>query len=121
MKRTTLSLLVVGLIAGVATSAIAQNVMAGNPPADERIYLTMAVIDHTKSKADYKAAKAKAQTEYKDAMAKCQSLTSNVMLGCMTDAAMVRTDALAQAKTHRDIKPSTEDMDNAWAQPTKPQ
>lgn len=32
MKRTILSLLVVGLFAGVGTSAIAQNVTAGNQP-----------------------------------------------------------------------------------------
>ena len=32
MKRTILSLLVVGLFAGVGTSAIAQNVTAGDQP-----------------------------------------------------------------------------------------
>jgi hypothetical protein len=108
MRRTTLFLLVVGLLAGVGTLAPAQNVAAGTQPnamADSatqkpirQTRLSTAAIEQSKE-ADYKAAKAKAQTEYKNATAKCRKRSSSAIRGCMADAKAVRTEALAQAKT----------------------
>jgi 23S rRNA pseudoU1915 N3-methylase RlmH len=108
MRRIALSLLVVGLFAGVGLLVAAQNVAAGTQPnaiADSaaqkptrQTKLSTAAIDQSKE-ADYKAAKAKAQTEYKSATAKCRKRSSNAIRACMTDAKAVRTEALAQAKT----------------------
>lgn len=108
MRRTALSLLVVGLYAGVGTLVTGQNVAAGTQPnakADtttqkpaRQTQFSTAVIDQSKE-ADYKAAKAKAQMEYKNATAKCRKRSSNAIRACMTDAKAVRTEALAQAKT----------------------
>lgn len=108
MRRTSLSLLVIGLLAGVGALVSAQNVAAGtqrNAVADSTMQkparqtrLSTAAIDQSKE-ADYKAAKAKAQTEYKNAVAKCKKRSSSAKPACMTDAKAVRTEALAQAKT----------------------
>jgi hypothetical protein len=107
MRHATLSLLVVGLIAGVGTLGTAQSVAAGTQPnaiADStkqkparQTRLSTAVIDQSKE-VDYKAAKAKAQTEYKNATAKCRKRSTKAIPVCMTDAKIVRTEALAQAK-----------------------
>ena len=108
MRHTTLSLLVVGLFAGVGTLATAQNVAAGkqlSAKADSttqkpfrQTELSTAAIDQSKD-TEYKAAKAKAQMEYKQATAKCRKRSSKAIPGCMADAKAVRTEALAQAKT----------------------
>jgi 23S rRNA pseudoU1915 N3-methylase RlmH len=107
MRRTTLSLLVVGLFAGIGILVTAQNVAAGTQPnakadstaqkSPRQTQLSTAAIDQSKE-ADYKAAKAKAQTEYKTATAKCRKRSSKAIRACMTDAKAVRTEALAQAK-----------------------
>jgi hypothetical protein len=138
MKRTLLSLMVVGLFAGVGTSAMAQNVTAGTQPdaaatsttpqsAKHARHAGSEKADRSTSKAEYKAAKAKVQTEYKDAKAKCVNMEGDARRSCMTDARAVRSEALAQAKTQRDTPrgtngtdvtaPATGDMDNASAQP----
>lgn len=109
MRCTTLSLLVVGLFAGVGTLVPAQNVAAGtksNAAAESTTQkkparptqLSTAAIDQSKE-TEYKAAKAKAQTEYKNATAKCRKRSSKAIPACMTDAKAARTEALAQAKT----------------------
>jgi hypothetical protein len=108
MRRTTLSLLVVGLFLGAGTLVTAQNVAAGTQPnatADStarkptrQTRLSTTVIDQSKE-TDYKAAKAKAQTEYKNSIAKCRKRSSKAVRPCMNDAKAVRTEALAQAKT----------------------
>jgi 23S rRNA pseudoU1915 N3-methylase RlmH len=108
MKRTTLSLLVVGIFAGVGNLVTAPNVAArtqSNATAESttqkkptrQTQLSTAAIDQSKE-ADYKAAKAKAQMEYKNATAKCRKRSSKAIPACMTDAKAVRTEALAQAK-----------------------
>ena len=108
MRRTSLSLLVVGLFVGVGTLVAAQDVAAGTQPnakagsttqkSTRQTQLSTAAIDQSKE-ADYKAAKAKAQMEYKNATAKCRKRSSKAIHACMTDAKAVRTEALAQAKT----------------------
>ena len=107
MRRTILSLLVVGLFAGAGISATAENITAGTQPKakvdstkqkfTKQTQFSMAAIDQSK-KADYKAAQTKAQKDYKDAMAKCQRRSTNAKRACMTDAKAIRTEALAQAK-----------------------
>lgn len=109
MRRTALSLLVVGLFVGLGTLVTAQNASAetrSNATAEStaqkkptrQTRLSTAVIAQSKE-TDYKAAKAKAQTEYKNAIAKCRKRSSKAVGTCMTEAKAVRTEALAQAKT----------------------
>ena len=82
MKRTLLSLLVVGLFAGVGTSAIAQNVTADTQPN--------AGADSTAQQpADPAAAGATASQrdqEYQAALKKCEPLTGAEKTKCV-DAA----------------------------------
>jgi hypothetical protein len=118
MKRTILSLLVVGLFAGAGTSAIAQNVTAGTQPnagADSATQQpakhtkpTMAAVDQSTEKAAYNAAKAKAQTDYKDAKMKCNSQQGDAMRTCMMDAKASRTEALELAKSQWDDRDSAQ-------------
>ena len=108
MRHTSLSLLLVGLFAGVGTLITAQDVAAAKQPnarADStpqkpfrQTELSTAAIDQSKE-TEYKAAKAKAQMEYKQAAAKCRKRSTKAIPGCMADAKAVRTEALAQAKT----------------------
>ena len=123
MKRTILSLLVAGLFAGAGTSAIAQNVTAGNQPnagADSATQQsathakpTMAKVDQSTEKAAYNAAKAKAQTDYKDAKVKCNSEQGDAMRTCMMEAKTSRTEALALAKSQWDNRDSAQPGDTS--------
>jgi hypothetical protein len=107
MRRTILSLLLVGLFAGVGIVVTAQTVTAATQPnakasstAQKPVrptQLSTAAIEQSKQ-ADYNAAKAKAQTDYKTARAKCRKRSSKAIPGCMTEAKAVRDEALAQAK-----------------------
>jgi hypothetical protein len=108
MSRTTLSLLVAGLFAGMGTLLTAQDIAAAKQPGakadsttqkpSRQTELSTAAIDQSKE-TEYKAAKAKAQMEYKQATAKCRKRSTKAIPGCMADARAVRTEALAQAKT----------------------
>ena len=107
MRRTALTLLVVGLFAGVGVLLTAQEVAAATQPSAKTgsttqkpgrlTQLSTAAIDQSKE-ADYNAAKAKAQTDYKIARAKCRKRSSKAIPGCMTEAKAVRDEAMAQAK-----------------------
>lgn len=103
MKRSILSLLVAGMFAGIAISATAQNVTAGDQPgmnADRQSNPAKSdVTADAALKAQYAAAKEQAQNEYKAAKAKCESLSADATGQCMTDAKAARTETLAQAKT----------------------
>ena len=126
MTRTMLSLLVLGLFAGVGTSAMAQNVTAGVQPNDAGTTTQktaaadkpsapplVAEIDSSKMSAEYKAANDQAQADYTDAKVKCDTLKAGAMRACMKEARTVRTAALAQAKTQRDHPGETSDADTA--------
>ena len=81
MKRTLLSLLVVGLFAGVGTSAVAQNVNAGDQPNADAAT--------NPQPADPAAGGATASTrdkEYQAALKKCDPLTGGDKTQCV-DAA----------------------------------
>jgi hypothetical protein len=107
MRHTALSLLLVGMFAGVEVLATAQNVAAATQPNAKAgstaqkpgrpTQLSTAAIDQSRQ-ADYNAAKAKAQTDYKTAKAKCRKRSTKAIPGCMTEAKAVRDEALAQAK-----------------------
>jgi hypothetical protein len=126
MKRTLLFLLVLGLFAGVGTSAIAKDVTAGAQPNTDAVSTArqpattakptpplIAEIDSSAVSAEYKAAEAKAQADYTDAKVKCDSLKDGAVRTCMKGARTARTEALAQAKTHRDKPTATSEADTA--------
>jgi hypothetical protein len=118
MKRTILSLLVVGLFTGAGTSAMAQNVTAGTQPnadadsatqqPEKHAEPTMAKVDQSREKAAYNTAKAKAQSDFKDAKMKCHGQQGDAMRTCMMDAKTSRTEALALAKSQWDDRDSAQ-------------
>jgi hypothetical protein len=77
MKRTFLSLLVVGLFAGVGTSAIAQNVTAGEQPNADA-----ATTQHPADPVGAATASQREQ-EYQAALKKCQPLTGADKTKCI--------------------------------------
>ncbi|MEO8340581.1 MAG: hypothetical protein ABI604_12835 [Nitrospirota bacterium] len=113
MKRTLLSLLLLGLFAGVGSPAMAQNVTANTQPNAEPDRVAMseevAKIDAAKRSEEYRAAKARAQTDYTDSKAKCKDLKGGDALTCVKGAKAARTEALAQAKIQRDNPGETSD------------
>ncbi len=123
MKRTPLSLLVLGLFVGVGSSAMAQNVTADTQPNAEPDRVAMsaevAKIDASKRSEEYRAAKAQAQTDYADSIAKCKELTGSDARTCVKETKAVRTETLAQAKIHRDNPGETSEAigENAGRKP----
>lgn len=130
MKRTILSLLVVGLFTGVGTSAMAQNVTAGDQPVvaeksgtQTEAYPeagtnmqkpeTAGAAEQSIPNADKNAARDRAQMEYKIAKAKCDDLKGSAIGACVTDAKAVRDDALKQAKKQSKDKGAANESDTA--------
>ena len=81
MKRTMLSLLVVGLFAGVGTSAIAQNVTAGDQPNADAT-----TAQQPADPAAGAATASQRDQEYQAALKKCEPLTGTDKTKCV-DAA----------------------------------
>lgn len=120
MKHNLISLLVVGLFAGVTTSAIGQNFPSetrtntdaalsaqesatNGESADVSMPAQVAKIDASDRSDQYKVAEAQAQTDYTEAKMKCDSLKEvGAMRNCMQEATKIRTAALAQAEMQRD-------------------
>lgn len=106
MKRTLLSLLIVGMFAGVGTSAMAQNVTAedqanANESADSQTNAnpeTAGAADQSIPNPDKNAAGDKALLEYKIAKENCDKLQGSAVGSCVTEAKATRDEALKQAK-----------------------
>jgi thioredoxin-like negative regulator of GroEL len=81
MKRTILSLLVVGLLAGVGTSAVAQNVKAGDQPNADA-----ATNPQPADPAAGAATASQRDKEYQAALKKCESLTAADKTNCVDTA-----------------------------------
>ena len=81
MKRTLLSLLVVGLFAGVGTSAVAQNVKAGEQPNADA-----ATNSQPADPAAGGATASKNEQEYLAALKKCEPLTGSDKTQCVNAA-----------------------------------
>ena len=81
MKRTLLSLLVVGLFAGVGTSAVAQNVTAGDQPNADA-----ATNPQPADPAAGGATASKREQEYLAALKKCEPLIGADKTKCVDTA-----------------------------------
>ena len=81
MKRTLLSLLVVGLFAGVGSSAVAQNVNAGDQPNADA-----ATNPQPADPAAGGATASKSEQEYLAALKKCEPLTGSAKTTCSENA-----------------------------------
>lgn len=81
MKRTLLSLLVVGLFAGVGTSALAQNVKSGEQPNADA-----ATNPQPADPAAGGATDSKSEQEYLAALKKCEPLTGSDKTTCSENA-----------------------------------
>ena len=82
MKRTMLSLLVVGLFAGVGTSAMAQNVTAGTQPNADADSTTQKTADP----AAGGATASERDQAYQAALKKCEPLTGTDKTKCVDSA-----------------------------------
>jgi hypothetical protein len=78
MKRTILSLLVVGLFAGAGTSALAQNVKAGDQPNADA-----ATNPQPADPAAGGATASQRDKEYQAALKRCQPLTGADKTNCV--------------------------------------
>lgn len=85
MKSTLLSLLVAGMIAGLGTSAIAQNVTAGDQPNADAAN-TQAADPQAAEPATDTSNAAQKDEEYQAALKKCETLDGDDKTTCMDEA-----------------------------------
>ncbi|MEO8005366.1 MAG: hypothetical protein ABI771_10710 [Betaproteobacteria bacterium] len=138
MKRTLLSLLVLGLFGSVGLSAFAADPKADMQPSADAPKKTppagttakpaapvVSAINSSQVSADFKAAEDRARTDYTDAKLKCDTLQAGDKRSCMKEARSARTEALALAKTHRDhpgdAKGETEKRGGTATMQTRPE
>ncbi len=118
MKRSVLSLLIVGLAGGVQSSAIAHDTTEGNslvettqgraaPEGDidaqsagtaSQDRASKAVVrDHSTSRTDYDAAIGSAHSNYREAKVQCDRMQGDALRSCIAEANATHNDALTQA------------------------
>lgn len=108
MKRTILSLIIVGMFASAGTAVLADDSKMSNQPAGT----TQDKTQRENSKAEHMAAQDKVNAQFKEAKAKCDQMQGDAMRSCLSDAKSAQTKGLAQAKATWELQGKAKDKES---------